>query len=126
MVGATPAPTVHEPSGPAAEFLGFDFAAADLLEPRDYQLADKAYRLAAHEIEHPADAEALNGYCLERAVDAAAPAMGAAVLERLYRRLMAIADRQVSDGRLDAFEFGLRVAATEARAMGRELSGGLR
>lgn len=89
-------------------------AAADLLAPRDYATAFDTYAAAWPEAEH---ATALN-----RAVDAVAGPLAAAVLERLYERLMATADG-VATGRLDAFEFGLRVAATESRALGRELGG---
>lgn len=114
MVGATPAPAVQDAAvvGDRCE----DFSAADLLSPLDYGAAFDAYAAASrsrgdHEV------------ALNRAVDAVAEPLTVEVLERLYRRLMALAD-QVSTGRVDAFEFGLRVAATEARAMGRELAGG--
>lgn len=114
MVGAPHALAVHDaaPVGDRRE----DFRAADLLSPRDYDAAFDAYAAAAGP--HVDHAVALN-----RAVDAVAEPLTVEVLERLYQRLMVIAD-QVSAGRVDAFEFGLRVAATEARAMGRELTGG--
>lgn len=104
MVGAT-----------LAEVAAEEFTAADLLSPLDYARAFDTYTAAGPDVDH---AVALN-----RAVDAVAAPLSAAVLERLYRRLMVLADHVGSD-RLDAFEFGLRVAATEARAMVRELAGG--
>jgi len=116
MVGATPAVAVHDAAdlGDRCE----DFRAADLLSPRDYGAAFDVYAAAAGSpVENPV--------ALNRAVDAVTEPLAVEVLERLYRRLMVIAD-QVSTGRVDAFEFGLRVAATEARAMGRELTGELR
>lgn len=102
-------------SATLAEAAVEEFTAADMLSPRDYGAAFDAYAAVGSEADH---AVALN-----RAVDAVAGPLTVEILERLYRRLMVTADA-VATGRLDAFEFGLRVAATEARAMGRELAGG--
>lgn len=98
-----------------AEAAAEDFTAADLLSPRDYGTAFDTYAASGAGADHTV--------ALNRAVDSVTGPLTVAVLERLYRRLMVLADH-VSTGRLDAFEFGLRVAASEARAMGRELVGG--
>lgn len=113
-----PAPVTTDGVLIVAEDLANDFG-HQLLEPRDYHAAQEAYERSAERHGR----QAAHPVALNDAVGAVAPVIAAAALERLYRRLMVLAD-QVNHGRIDAFEVGLRIAAVHARGLGRELAGG--
>lgn len=110
MVGVHTLPALPTVPAPAAE----------LLAPCDYDLAWNIYCAAAPGADLP-DALALN-----RAVDAVAPVIAAAVLERVYRRLLELAEC-VPVRQTDAQPFveaGLRIAAAKTRGLAHELAPG--
>lgn len=129
MVGATaypePAPVTTEGLLILAEAPADDEDwGHQLLEPQGYHAAQEAYAVAAGRAERTGLPDP-HAVALDEAVDAIAPAIAEAALERLYRRLMVLADR-ANRGRIDGFEIGLRIAAVQARGLGRELAGGER
>lgn len=94
-----------------------------LLDPRDYRTAHEVYAQSAERARSAALDE--HPIALNAAVDAIVPMAAEAALQRLYRRLIALAEH-VHTVPTDAFEAGLRVAAVQARAVARELAGGAR
>lgn len=92
----------------------------ELLDAQDYDTAWRAYHAAPGGRGLGADPTGLN-----RAVDAVTPVIAAAVLERMYRRLLVLAETApvVDSDAQHLVEVGLRIAAAKTRGFARQLAG---